>query len=85
MQTCTAVGFYVGIDGQGMAERWDGTKWLVQRVPSPLGATIGELKGVSCPTPYMCMTVGTSIRVNPATGSSGPYYGISELYLTGDH
>jgi hypothetical protein len=31
------------------------------------------------------MTVGTSIRVNPATGSSGPYYGISELYLTGDH
>ena len=84
VNSCTAVGHYVGLDGQGMAEHSDGTKWSVQAVPSPLGAVIGDLNGVSCPTPHMCMTVGTSIRVNPATGSADPYDALSELYRSGE-
>ena len=44
----------VGSDQGPVAARWDGATWSVQ----PLPAAVGELYGVSCPTPTSCIAVG---------------------------
>ena len=56
---CIAVGLDPNAnDGYGSptAERWDGTRWTKQRVPSPFGG--GGFAGISCPTSRACMAVG---------------------------
>jgi hypothetical protein len=67
---CTAVGSYD--DGQGdwlpLAERWNGTRWSIQRPAIPRGAAnlitkgIGAaqifLSGVSCPSKTVCVASG---------------------------
>lgn len=65
---CTAVEIYVNRSGHAvtLAERWDGTSWLVQRTPSPVdlkvaklfGVTLSELFGVSCVSMTVCTAVG---------------------------
>ncbi len=59
---CTAVGYYTTTDdpfsSEPIAERWNGSRWELQTVPNPPGATLGRLAGVSCPTPNACMAVG---------------------------
>jgi hypothetical protein len=63
---CTAVGSSstspAGRD-QTMAERWDGTKWTIQRTP-----TEGRLIRVSCASRYECTAVG-AILVNSFNSS----------------
>ncbi|MBO0816130.1 MAG: hypothetical protein J2P30_13440, partial [Actinobacteria bacterium] len=58
---CTAVGEFTN-SGQRelpLAERWDGTGWRVQPVPSPAGAgQNSELSAVSCPSATRCFAVG---------------------------
>jgi hypothetical protein len=42
----------------GLAERWNGRRWTVQRTPFPLGAAVMQLNGVACVTPTACVAVG---------------------------
>jgi len=60
-RACTAVGqfFDSGQRELPLAERWDGTGWRTQPVPSPAGARRGsELSAVSCPSADRCFAVG---------------------------
>jgi hypothetical protein len=58
--SCVAVGTYVKGSGAGvtLAERWNGRRWRIQRVPSPPGAAWSALNGVSCVSPSACEAVG---------------------------
>jgi hypothetical protein len=42
---------------QGLAERWTGTRWVLQSSPNPAGKAI-DLNGVSCPSASNCVAVG---------------------------
>jgi hypothetical protein len=61
--SCVAVGTYVKSSGAGvtLAERWDGSRWRIQPVPSPPGAAWSALNGVSCVSPSACEAVGVTI------------------------
>jgi hypothetical protein len=62
---CTAVGDYSGKAGeQVLAERWDGTSWLVQPTPVIGKQTGSALLGVSCASVGSCTAAG-----NYRTGS----------------
>jgi hypothetical protein len=57
---CEAVGFSVNSADlyRTLAERWDGTKWRIQRTPNPAGANPSYLEGVSCTSATACTAVG---------------------------
>jgi hypothetical protein len=57
---CTAVGTYFNssLTGVTLAERWNGTAWAIQPIPSPSGARYSELLGVSCPSASDCTAAG---------------------------
>ena len=57
---CTTVGSFVTSTGANvtLAERWNGTSWLVESTPNPSGPTDNELNGVSCVSPTSCTAVG---------------------------
>jgi len=57
---CTAVGGYEDKFGTGlaMAEPWNGTRWALQRTPSPAGALWTSLYGVSCASSDACTAAG---------------------------
>jgi hypothetical protein len=58
--TCTVVGFRPGGDEAPtvpFAERWDGTRWWLQKTASP-----GVLRGVTCPSLTLCIGVGAVIQ-----------------------
>jgi hypothetical protein len=59
-RTCTAVGVY-GNSARAtvtLAERWNGTKWVIRKTPNPARATDSELQGVSCTSDDACTAVG---------------------------
>jgi hypothetical protein len=41
-----------------LAERWNGSRWSIERTPRPTGSATSELLGVSCPTSRECIAVG---------------------------
>jgi hypothetical protein len=56
---CMAVGNYQTATGQvALAETWDGTRWTIQPVPAPAGATGSSLDSVSCIATDLCTAVG---------------------------
>jgi hypothetical protein len=57
---CTAVGGYGTGSGpeKTLAERWNGTTWVIQRTPNP--SRDSELSAVSCPSSRVCMAVGST-------------------------
>jgi sugar lactone lactonase YvrE/alpha-tubulin suppressor-like RCC1 family protein len=57
---CTATGYYENGSGVrvGLAERWDGTSWEVQSVPTPEGAEGTHLLGVFCVSSEACRASG---------------------------
>jgi hypothetical protein len=58
---CTAVGSYQNGDQTfPLAERWNGTTWSLQPIPSPPGAFTSRLTAVSCSAATACTAVGTS-------------------------
>src|SRR5499433_653560 len=61
--SCMAVGTYTKASGAGvtLAERWDGSTWRIQPVPSPPGAAWSNLLGVSCVSPSACEAVGATV------------------------
>jgi len=61
VSACTAVGYYRAPNSSsgyfaGLAERWNGTKWAVQ--PLPTSAEFSPLTGVSCMSATSCTAVG---------------------------
>ncbi len=61
--SCTAVGgakiaLDGGLEGEPLAEGWDGTSWTIVPMPSPSEAEHSTLDGVSCPAATMCIAVG---------------------------
>jgi len=60
---CTAVGLGNGF-GAGtpitLGERWNGTRWNLEAVPSPIGAAANLLNGIACPATDACVAVGTA-------------------------
>ena len=59
-RACTAAGFGTNTAGEGttLTERWDGTRWRIQRSAVPAGAVSATLNGVSCSAPGTCTAVG---------------------------
>jgi hypothetical protein len=59
-RACTATGGYSKTGPQVvLVERWNGTRWTLQRTPPSSAA---ELDGVSCPSRRFCTAVGRSSR-----------------------
>ncbi len=58
---CEAVGWIElrGHRRRALAERWNGSAWRIGRLTIPAGAGNTALAGVSCPTPAVCVAVGT--------------------------
>jgi hypothetical protein len=59
---CTAVGGFNEV--LTLAERWDGTRWAIQRAPNP-GSAQRQLTGVSCVSTRACIAVGTNYPDGP--------------------
>jgi hypothetical protein len=58
-RACTAVGSALaGTVSVLLAERWNGSRWSIERTPRPPKAEHSELVGVSCPTSKECIAVG---------------------------
>ena len=58
---CTAVGSYLNpAIRQALVERWDGTQWAIQTIPTPVGTTASWLNAVSCTSATDCTAVGDS-------------------------
>lgn len=57
---CTAIGsFTISADHQvALVERWNGSRWSMQRIAKPRGVTAIALSGVSCPSKHACFVVG---------------------------
>ncbi len=53
---CTAIG-HVGLHSDLLIERWNGTKWSIQRLPD----TSIELSDVSCTAQALCTAVGYQV------------------------
>ena len=66
---CTAVGFYANGAGTPvtLAERWNGTAWVIQSTPDPAGAEGSYLKGVSCSSASACTAAGYYVTSTGAT------------------
>jgi hypothetical protein len=60
VSACTAVGYYLDSAGSYMplAQAWNGSSWTKQAVPSPAGAQVPGLDGVSCLSASFCEAVG---------------------------
>ncbi len=58
---CTAVGFDRPASGgpAPLAERWNGTSWSSEPVPTSAGANGGTLDGISCSSASACTAVGS--------------------------
>jgi hypothetical protein len=59
---CIAVGSFNSPDvaPNSLVERWDGTTWTIQPVPSPAHATGSQLLGVSCTSATVCTASGVA-------------------------
>lgn len=55
-----------------LAERWNGTRWAIERASSPAGADSSVLAAVSCPTARACIAVGTA-NVRGGVGCTSGY------------
>lgn len=71
---CTVVGNYRNTSGTyfTLAERWNGSHWMIQSTPSP-GVAAAGFFGVSCPTSTDCTAVGSYQAV-----TSGPQVTLAE-------
>jgi hypothetical protein len=63
---CEAVGSYRNGIGENLAlaAQWNGTSWRLQRIPSPPGASLANLNGISCVSSSFCEAVGASDATN---------------------
>jgi hypothetical protein len=68
---CTAVGDEpIGLNGSvPLAERWNGSKWSIQKTPAPAGAPNSVLDAVTCASAFDCVAVGSA---SPSVNSQVP-------------
>ena len=66
---CVAVGSYLNSTSVTvpLAERWNGTEWTVQTIPSPTGAKESSLRSVSCASSSECIAVGSYLNSSAVT------------------
>jgi hypothetical protein len=58
---CTAAGQGNGAGTPfALGERWRGGHWVIENVPSPVGAAENQLNGIACPATDRCMAVGAA-------------------------
>lgn len=60
---CTAVGSHaasLSSPSFALAERWQGSKWRIQRTVLPAGAASATLTAVACPSTTSCTAVGSA-------------------------
>jgi hypothetical protein len=70
---CTAAGYYEGSSAYlPFAERWNGTEWSLQTLPTASGSSDTFIDGVSCPTASSCTASGVTLN------SSGQYVTLAE-------
>ena len=78
---CTAVGYYLNAHGLyvPLAETWNGRSWQQRAAPSPAGAHVPGLNGVSCVSADFCEAVGISNELvwNGDTGFAEMWNGSS--------
>jgi hypothetical protein len=55
-----AIGGFSGGTTLALAERWNGTRWLLETTPKPVGASNSFLTGVSCSSNGVCQAVGNA-------------------------
>jgi hypothetical protein len=89
-RSCTAVGFFNRADaGIALAERWNGSRWSLERASTPEGAASAQLVGVSCTAQRLCVATGyftivTGIEVMLAEQSNPMRWSIERtLYPAG--
>jgi hypothetical protein len=61
ISSCIAVGASGDSDAlhvRTLAERWNGSRWVIVNSPNPAGATYSFLSAVSCTGPSNCVAVG---------------------------
>jgi hypothetical protein len=61
-----------------LAERWNGSRWRVQRLPPAAGVRASRLWGVSCTGPRFCVTVGTAVPARSTTRGVSPTLGVAD-------
>jgi hypothetical protein len=60
---CTAIGsLYAGSRREAVAERWNGSSWSAQRIPTPADS---DLLSLSCPSQTLCFAVGYASVLAP--------------------
>jgi hypothetical protein len=66
---CTAVGSVAmkGGNTATLAERWNGSRWSIQRTPNQVGVPGSQLNGVSCASRRSCTAVGMDGDPNSGT------------------
>jgi hypothetical protein len=68
--SCMAVGSYsTATADKTFATRWNGTTWSIVAMPTPAGAALNVLAGLSCTSSASCYAVGGSL-VDSASGFS---------------
>ena len=74
--SCTAAGYYTDAARHihPLAERWNGTSWSIQAVPSPAGHPESGFFAVSCTAANACTAVGAQ------TGSTGVTAALAERW-----
>ena len=74
--SCTAAGYYTDAARHihPLAERWNGTSWTIQAVPSPAGHPESGFFAVSCTAANACTAVGAQ------TGSTGTTTALAERW-----
>ena len=84
---CTAVGNYTNSSGVQvtLAERWNGSGWMVQATPS--GGTPAVLSAVACPSTTLCTAVGkdtnsASVQVTLAERWNGSSWVVQSRFST---
>ncbi len=60
-RACVAVGSYATIENHQvmLVERWNGSRWLIERTLRPVGATGSRFTEVSCASPAACIAIGS--------------------------
>ncbi len=63
-RACSAAGNYINSSGSyaALAEAWNGTRWRIQTMPLPAGASFARVDAESCTSARACTAVGSYVN-----------------------
>src|SRR4051812_12423640 len=77
---CTAVGVIDNATAQRtLVEHWNGSSWAMPTSRNPATAVASRLLGVTCPTPTVCVAVGTADGRPLVEQSSGATWSLKSV------